>query len=502
MIALVNVAWLQEPSAKPTNLPMGLVYLGSALHAAGYPVKLYHISQHQIEATAREIAAAKPLFMGVSVLTGVSTLHNLRLSQRVRDLEPTIPIIWGGHHPTAAAAQCLAEPCIDYVFMGEGEEGIVQFARAIEGNGAFEHIAGLAMVRDGQVRRNSAPVLIQELDKLCFDISLLENPSQYVSGRDNVMMFQSSRGCPFQCAFCDIAQFYSHSYRRFSDEYVLRYARQYRDLYGVRSFHMTDDILFLNERDIRVMRGVRDLGLKLGPVALRISHAHKHPEVLGALAELDVDGVFLAWESGADRILKLMHKDIDQECILQTVRILAERYPQITCMGGAIVGNPTETRDEIRQTAATAAQLRAIHPNCHFFLQMYLPLPGTEFLRLAVQDGMEEPKRAEEWAWRDPSWNKDCVVDWLPWATSEDKRLLIELDRYYRHITEAKRGGPLVQFVVGLFGRVGAYRHRNLRFSGSGIDIWLFYMLLGLRKRVLNLVGLLRMWVGSQERRP
>ena len=487
MIALVNVVQVHNPEDKPFNLPMGLVYLGSALKKAGYPVRLYHITQYQIEETARQIAVSKPLFMGVSVLTGASTLHNLVFSQRVRNLEPNIPIIWGGHHPTVTPEQCLAEPCVDYVFMGEGEEGIVQFARAVELNKGFKSIPGLVMKIDGKAFRNSPPVLIKNLDTLDFNLDLLDNASQYVSGSGNVMMFQTSRGCPFHCGFCHIANFYSHSYRQFSIDYVLHYAKKYRDIYGVNTFHMTDDILFLNQRDIDVMRGLRDLGMNIGTVALRISYLYEHPEIMKVLDEFNVTAVFLAWESGVDRILKLMHKNINQEAIFHTVRLLAEKYPQITCSGGGMIGNPTETLEEIQQTVKTAMKLRLIHPNCHFFLQLYLPLPGTEFLDLAVSEGMVNPERTEDWAHRDPFLNKNCQIDWLPWATGKQKHMFVTLDFYSRQPRNLRRGGKLTQMVTGLFSGIAKYRYNHLFFAGSGIDMWLFDKLLSLRRAFLKL---------------
>ena len=485
MIALVNVVQGDSPSAKPTNLPMGLIYLGSALKKAGYQVKLYHITQYQIEETAQRLAASKPLFMGVSVLTGVSTLHNLALSQRVRDLEPRIPIIWGGHHPTAAPQECLSEPCIDYVFKGEGEEGIVQFARAIEANNGFASIPGLVRKEDGKASQNAPPVLIKDLDALDFDPGLLDDVSQY-AGSGQSTMFQSSRGCPFRCGFCDIANFYSHSYREFSIEYVLRHAKEYRDRFGVKLFHMTDDILFLKDRDFQIMRGLVALGMRPDTVAVRISYLHQHPEIMKTLDEFGVKSIFLAWESGVDRILTLMRKDITHEIILKTARFLAEKYPHITFVGGGMIGNPTETWEEIQQTVKTAMEIRAIHPNCNIFLQLYLPLPGTDFLELAVREGMTRPVKAADWAHRDPFWSRKCQIDWLPWATDKQKRMLVKLDQYSRRPRDVRKGSRLAQLVGDLFSAVAKYRYAHLFFAGSETEVWLFDKLAYLRGKFLK----------------
>lgn len=482
MIALVNIMRVQHPEEKPIDLPMGLVYLGSALKNAGYSIRIYHINQYQIEETARSIALSKPLFMGVSVLTGVSTLHSLVLSQLVRTLEPDIPIIWGGHHPTGTPETCLVEPCIDYVFMGEGEEGIVRFARAVEAKKGFEEIPGLALKKNGKTWKNSPPILIRDLDGLAFDFSVLDDPRQYVSGSRSSMMFQTSRGCPFRCGFCDIANFYSHSYREFSIDYVLHYAKQYHDIYGVQSFHMTDDILFLKERDLKIMRGVVDLGMRPDTVAVRISHLNKHPNLMKVLDEFNTPAVFLAWESGVDRILRLMRKDITRDIIMKMTRFLADEYPHITFSGGGIIGSPTETWEEIIATVRTASEMRSIHPNCNIALQLFLPLPGTDFLELAVQEGMERPTRAEDWASRDSLWNDQCRIDWLPWATGKQKATLTALVNY--SLPKLRRGGGLTKVIVNLFSLLVEYRYNHLFLSGYAIDVWLFQKLVSLRRKL------------------
>ena len=50
------------------TIPLGPLQVGSALHNAGSPVKILHIEEKDIDATAPEIARTKPLWVGFSVI--------------------------------------------------------------------------------------------------------------------------------------------------------------------------------------------------------------------------------------------------------------------------------------------------------------------------------------------------------------------------------------------------------------------------------------------------
>ncbi len=102
----------------------------------GFEVELINITEKEIDQTATLIASQKPLYVGLSVMTGRQTLHSAKLSQKIKALSD-LSIVWGGIHPSLLPEQCLSEDYIDYVIIGEGEETSVEFSRKLQSQGIY-----------------------------------------------------------------------------------------------------------------------------------------------------------------------------------------------------------------------------------------------------------------------------------------------------------------------------------------------------------------------------
>src|SRR3989338_8001534 len=87
--------------------PLGLIYLGSSLKAAGYEVKIFNIFKDEIEKTVEDIVALNPLFVGFSTLTGQQTKYTHEMSEAIKVRDKDITIVWGGVHPTLLPEDCL-----------------------------------------------------------------------------------------------------------------------------------------------------------------------------------------------------------------------------------------------------------------------------------------------------------------------------------------------------------------------------------------------------------
>src|SRR3989338_6550930 len=117
--------------------PLGLLFLGDALKKAGYEVRVFNIFESEREFAIREVLAMKPLFVGLSTLTGLQTKYTYEISKAMKERDPALRIVWGGVHPSMLPEDCLKEDCVDMVCLGEGEETIVELAdRLTEGKGA------------------------------------------------------------------------------------------------------------------------------------------------------------------------------------------------------------------------------------------------------------------------------------------------------------------------------------------------------------------------------
>jgi radical SAM superfamily enzyme YgiQ (UPF0313 family) len=158
MIDLVMVTAGTQGDIEKKHPPMGLLYIGSNLKKAGFDVRIHHVlgtNEQELEETCQTIARGKPLFVGVSVLSGMTTYCAAQFSKRLKELDPTILILWGGHHPTLMAEQCVSEKYIDFVGTGEGEYTCVELARALESGSDLAAVKGLVYQQEGKPVRTA-----------------------------------------------------------------------------------------------------------------------------------------------------------------------------------------------------------------------------------------------------------------------------------------------------------------------------------------------------------
>lgn len=185
---LVLVAIHIEPS--PRALPLGPAMLASALGAAlGDAIDTRVVDAFVAEPTAvcaDRILASEPDLVGFSMYVWNRT-QALEIAAHLKAARPGIVIFAGGAEATADAAGVLADPALDFVLPGEGEELIVAAMQRLLGGVSPQELAAWAR-----------PMPVKDLAAL---------PSPYLDGTlrpENYggALWELSRGCPFTCDFC------------------------------------------------------------------------------------------------------------------------------------------------------------------------------------------------------------------------------------------------------------------------------------------------------------
>jgi len=110
------------------------------------------------------------------------------------------PIVVGGPHPTFVPV-IINEDFIDIVCRGEGEDAIVELLDKLENGEDITKIRNLWVKKRDKIYKNPIRNLIENLDSIPYadrdlyrKYSLLRN--------QNIDVFMTSRGCPYNCAFC------------------------------------------------------------------------------------------------------------------------------------------------------------------------------------------------------------------------------------------------------------------------------------------------------------
>lgn len=132
-------------------------------------------------------------------------------------------------------------------------------------------------------------------------------------------------------------------------------------------------------------------------------------------------------ESGSERILDLICKDITVEQILFTAKQMNKH--NIVASYSFIIGIPSETKEEMLQTVGLMRKIKEVCPHSIFSgPQVLRPYPGGSLYDLCVTSGYHSPDSLEGWALQE--WGKfgEIPLKNYPWI--KDRALVIALSTY------------------------------------------------------------------------
>jgi len=207
---------LVNPPAGTENplLPLGLAYLAAVLEKNNIPVETLDtdalgISEDEIKKRLLEI---NPSVVGVTMMTATFDASE-RVIKLTRQTLPGAFILAGGAHPSALPEETLKEiPEIDVVVREEGETTILELLKAIDGQKEISSVKGICYRQADRIICSPLQPAVENLDSLPFparDKFPLERYKTHPPyGRKNPYMHLiTSRGCPYNCAFCSKAVF-------------------------------------------------------------------------------------------------------------------------------------------------------------------------------------------------------------------------------------------------------------------------------------------------------
>jgi tRNA A37 methylthiotransferase MiaB len=174
------------------------------------------------------VGAAVNHLLNADVIGFSAYVWNIRLSlavaQRVKQLQPETLIVFGGPQVPDHAESFLREhPFIDVVCHGEGEAVFAQILDRASTRD-WTSIPGISFVRDDVFIHHPKGPRIRDLDTL---------PSPYREGTFAplmqahpeerwVVLWETNRGCPFSCAFCDWGSATNSKVYQFNLERIIR----------------------------------------------------------------------------------------------------------------------------------------------------------------------------------------------------------------------------------------------------------------------------------------
>jgi anaerobic magnesium-protoporphyrin IX monomethyl ester cyclase len=376
--------------AGPTLLPVGPAYLAAVLEQHRRPVTIWDGQVHPggLDGLAELLRAELPSVVGITCFTPmVPQTH--AVAELVRNMLPDSAVVVGGTHPTVLPAETLEDANIDYVVRGEGEHTLPELLKAWERRTTLGNVLGISYRQDGTVVHTPDRPYEEDLDSLPLPARHLLPLDAYRQVPDAaiarpIQAMITSRGCPHRCIFCSARLSSGYRYRAHSPARVLEEMQLLIEEHGARQIIFLDDNLVVDRDRVReICERILERGYERRAVWTCAARADQVDEpLLHSMRRAGCRLISFGVETGSPRLMRLIKKGITLEQIRRAVA--AARQAGIFVRGTFILGLPTETAEESRQTIAFAKELRI--DSAKFSLAT--PYPGTELYAMAVAEGL------------------------------------------------------------------------------------------------------------------
>ncbi|MFA6593813.1 MAG: radical SAM protein [Candidatus Buchananbacteria bacterium] len=413
LLISINQQDVEEFKKAPTDISaLGARYLSSYLKSHGREVAILFLSKpHGELETADELWQINNLVKKYQPdLVGLSLMSNhffraKNITMAIKKSFPSLPIIWGGIHPTIDPENCLKYA--DLVCVGEGESALLQLT---ENNNWLDYrrvnIPGL-WYRDGdQIVSGGKSVLVENIDELPFPdydfsdhyiihqgelLAMTESIfRQYYPAARGDHRLLSSRGCPHACAYCCNSVFrniYSGVFlRKRSVDQLIAEMKAIKEKFPfIHSFKIMDDSFAVNDLNwINEFNRLYKTEINL-PFFCLASPTTIDAVKLELLVDAGLETIQIGLQSGSDRVnqeVYLRYAKSDQ--FLAAMALLDKYRGKLHVIVDVILDNPYENEADLLSTIAVLNQIKKPFHLSLFSLTFY---PGTELYRRAIADG-------------------------------------------------------------------------------------------------------------------
>lgn len=391
----MKVLFIYPNVARSRSPQVGLSSLAGTLAREGHDSRIFDITflEDSEIATAyqSELESYKPDLIGVSCRS-----TEWETAQAILKMaEPVVPVVVGGPHATIAPDEVIADPRVDMLVRGEGEESLIDLIDRIQTGAELSDMPNLWLKRDGQIFKNDVRDLVQDMDALAFpkwdiwdDRHFHEHYHQVFSPEAAVFGdLETSRGCPYACPYCltpAMQEIYRGKGRFHREKSAARIIAEVESLIREKN---VDYIRFVDETFILNRNRLKDFCNRYEGIRLPFSFSTRpetvSDEMMELLAEAGANCVSFGLESGNEEYRRqMLNRRTKQQEVIDAVDT-AKRHG-VKAFAFVMIGLPREDRVKIQDTMEL---INLIQPDI-FQITIFYPFQGTPFYDYCLENGL------------------------------------------------------------------------------------------------------------------
>ncbi len=310
-----SVSFLGKKSQFP---PLGLITIAAML-PPDYDIRLIDMNVARLK--DKDILAADLVFVSAMIVQKESFEKVIETCNRLGR-----PVVAGGPYPTTSFDKIRG---VDHFVLNEGEETLPEFIKDYETGGARH------------VYSNSARPDITKTPVPRFDLLDIK---KYFS-----MIIQFSRGCPFNCEFCDIIELFGHNPRTKNPDQFLREMDAIYDTGYSGNVFVVDDNFIGNKRNVKLLLPEIDKWQKSRKKPFNLFtqasvNLAEDEELMSMMVSCGFDMVFLGIETPVEETLVFTQKKQNtKRSLLESVRKIQNMGIEVSA--GFIIGFDKDPED-------------------------------------------------------------------------------------------------------------------------------------------------------------
>ena len=391
-----NFRWIDEDVNAIWDLvPWNLCQIAAVIEDIAKEVKIIDAQKNNLsqKELANQIAEYKPDIVGLTVLMDQYAQVAPITTKIVKNISKNIITVLGGVYAMANPERAMKDENLDYVVRGEGEYVFKQLIGFYSGACDLPE-RGICFRKKGtgKLENRGHAEFIKNLDDLpkpayhLIDFLSYYNKPSIRNSIERPKNFPyvriiTSRGCPEKCSFCQVPSLQGSFFRHRSPDHVCDEIEWLKKEYGIKEIIFDDDNLLTNTRRAKqLFKRMIERGLTMPWWYSSVAVFRLDEEMIDLMIESGLQNMNIAIEAGSERVTRdIVLKPLNYEHAKKMVTYA--RKKGLFVAANFIIGFPTETWQEIRQTIKLAEELDLDYAK----IFIAIPLRNTEMYDLAVQ---------------------------------------------------------------------------------------------------------------------